>query len=1049
MSVSIPASTTGWFSDTTNVDDFDLGDYISTQLVVGAGGTSVSYNVFVDVHLDNGNTYNLWKDAESLATSLTRYIALGGADVSDTELFVQAEIGQNVIMRRVGLGLNVNNITAATTFTSRKEVLGSMVDGLIAISAIASTSGWFFDMDSEERIDDTQNFNWKLVTGGTGTTLTLSIIHVEIETNAFARVSTQPPDIDNDTAVTGNGIIDFLGTEDADKRGFAYGETSFDGDLVEDMFHEVVDTFTADGTWTCPAGVLEAIVECWGAGAGGTTNVGAGGGGAFARKTVAVTPSTGYAVVVGTSAANTNGEDSTFDSTTVVAKGGLSGTNGGTAGQASASTGDIKFNGGNGGVGTGTRSGGAGAGARSAGSTITAGLDQGGQGRTSAGKLIAAGGGSATASQQTGARGEVRVRYKVARTAGYPYIVARAYGRTSTAATKRDINMPTGIKSGDLIVAIIGCDGTDAGGGDHVLTGFTRLDLDTNGSAVVGSVHYKVSSGDEPQLLKSYTTTASEQIGSIVLVIRGYTGTPSCTSANGSSTDADPPSHDAGASHKHLWIAAAVWDEGDFASLEKPSGYGDFVYTVNGFAGGAGVALATKFATSQTEDPAVFTSPTEQWAAFTIAVQGDDLDPFVGGDPQDQYDSKAEDTGTFSTGAFQKAISGLTPNTTYYIRAYAHTSEGYFYGDEETFLTPTAVAVTKSLRYAVTSEHAATKSLRYVVTSEQAETKSLTYSVVVEGATTKSLTYRVITQGSETKSLTYAVLVEVAVTKSLSYEVTSEQAVTKSLKYCVISQQAATLSLTYIVVVQETVTKSLTYLVESVQDITKSLKYVVETTPSALTKSLAYFILQELPVTKSLTYEVLTSDAITKSLAYFVETVTALQKSLTYEVLQENTVTKSLSYEVLTSSTLTKQLRYSVVSGQALTKSLTYGILSENGTTKQLTYAVITSGQLTKSLTYAVQLEQAVTKSLQYIVIIQTVLQKGLTYVVVREMAITKSLHYEVVADIGLTKSLTYSILHSPYSPVTDGYTPDPKYTRSNEYEHSSGFTRVNNYSPL
>src|SRR5262247_1821407 len=68
------------------------------------------------------------------------------------------------------------------------------------------------------------------------------------------------------------------------------------------------DTYTTAGTftWTCPTGVTSVQAEVWAGGGGGgagngvDTGGGGGGGGAYSKKnTIAVTPSTGYTVIVG------------------------------------------------------------------------------------------------------------------------------------------------------------------------------------------------------------------------------------------------------------------------------------------------------------------------------------------------------------------------------------------------------------------------------------------------------------------------------------------------------------------------------------------------------------------------------------------------------------------------------------------------------------------------------------------------------------------------------------------------------------------------------
>lgn len=130
------------------------------------------------------------------------------------------------------------------------------------------------------------------------------------------------------------------------------------GDMIP--YSETITTVGA-GTWTSPSNVSSVIVEAWGGGgAGGQRSTsgaaGGGGGGAYAKSTVAVSPSTGYDYYVGTGGTTgnpgTDGENSTFESTVVVAAGGKTvpqnTITGGLGGTTADSTGDEERNGGDG-----------------------------------------------------------------------------------------------------------------------------------------------------------------------------------------------------------------------------------------------------------------------------------------------------------------------------------------------------------------------------------------------------------------------------------------------------------------------------------------------------------------------------------------------------------------------------------------------------------------------------------------------------------------------------------------------------------------------------
>ena len=188
-----------------------------------------------------------------------------------------------------------------------------------------------------------------------------------------------------------------------------------------------VQNYTSPGTytWTAPAGVTSVQVECWGMGGDGSRGFrsdddpdtpwggGGGGGGAYARvNSFAVTPGQNYAVVVGMRRGEPYYDitNTTFNTSTCLAARGQDGGNpdGGSGGQASASTGDVKTSGQDGGGGGQGSAGDGGAGANGG-----AGGANGFYGSSGTAPSGGGGGGSPDGGGGGGAPGQVRLTYTV------------------------------------------------------------------------------------------------------------------------------------------------------------------------------------------------------------------------------------------------------------------------------------------------------------------------------------------------------------------------------------------------------------------------------------------------------------------------------------------------------------------------------------------------------------------------------------------------------------------------------------------------------------
>jgi len=390
---------------------------------------------------------------------------------------------------------------------------------------------------------------------------------------------------------------------------------------TEAALRVVTETFFADGTFATPAkffgpdGVANRLkVEGWGAGGSAQINAGGGGGGEYRRlDSFAATPSTGYAFVRGAGANDADGGATTFHSTALVATGGLARVNGGTGG--TGGTGDVGFNGGDGTAGTDTRPGGGSAGSSGAAAGATPGEPNGAAGAPSAANRSPGSGGRSTATTRSaGANGSLRVTYQIPATAGFPWLVAEiAEARSIGATTSLVATVPSG-DVGDLLVAFVGADGVP----DVSATGWTLLGQhDETGALCTAAVLYRVATGSDALTV---ALTASEECAVHVRRYRSA-GTPEVAFADGSSTNADPPSlTPSGGSADYLWVAAVAWDSNTALTVTGfPSGY-QGIRTGPQAEISVVIASTSRQATGSSENPGAFTSSTEQWVAATIAV---------------------------------------------------------------------------------------------------------------------------------------------------------------------------------------------------------------------------------------------------------------------------------------------------------------------------------------------------------------------------------------------------------------------------------------------
>lgn len=201
-------------------------------------------------------------------------------------------------------------------------------------------------------------------------------------------------------------------------------------------------------------------------------------------------------------------------------------------------------------------------------------------------------------------------------------VAARATGRTTASnTTSHAITLPTGISAGDLLLVIFSCDGNRTISVNTGVSGtnWTIGDSQTNGTIVTGAWVWKIAEGSDALTL---TSSGAEQSSHVSLRITGHDTTAPIdgTSANGSSTNSNPPSHTpANGSQDYLWIATRSGDSTVVATA-APSGYSNLQTQNAAGTGGASTNTAEKSSTASSEDPATFTSASEQWVSYTLAI---------------------------------------------------------------------------------------------------------------------------------------------------------------------------------------------------------------------------------------------------------------------------------------------------------------------------------------------------------------------------------------------------------------------------------------------
>lgn len=196
--------------------------------------------------------------------------------------------------------------------------------------------------------------------------------------------------------------------------------------------------------------------------------------------------------------------------------------------------------------------------------------------------------------------------------------VVAATNTNSISSTKNHvINLPSGIVSGDLLLAFLSITSSSS----HVWpAGWTRIAHSANGGDIRVSIGYRIADGTEGATI-TVATSANRADASISYRITGDNGSaPEVDSAIATSTTPDPPNNSPSWGVKDtLWIAVQGFNSATATLDTYPSSYTD------GQTEGANapeVSVARRELNAASENPGTFTISTSlAWVAYTVAVE--------------------------------------------------------------------------------------------------------------------------------------------------------------------------------------------------------------------------------------------------------------------------------------------------------------------------------------------------------------------------------------------------------------------------------------------
>lgn len=178
--ISIGAGVTGQFEDTSNSDTVASGDLICTSYVMGASGELLNPGVTSSIEFVSTASQTMAiaeTVAPALAANITRFFGVGGGSHGQaTESNTSQKANVAFTASQLNCFVSSNTVVGTSVFTLRKN--GANANCTLSIPSL--TTGFFEDVSSSDIFTATDTINTQIVTGATGTSLTMATTHLLI-----------------------------------------------------------------------------------------------------------------------------------------------------------------------------------------------------------------------------------------------------------------------------------------------------------------------------------------------------------------------------------------------------------------------------------------------------------------------------------------------------------------------------------------------------------------------------------------------------------------------------------------------------------------------------------------------------------------------------------------------------------------------------------------------------------------------------------------------------------------------------------------------------